>query len=177
MKRKLLSILISLGVIHRPLGRLIYCNAKRATGQYSAVRGGVIYYTQLHEVIAMNTAKENLEAVNELSSKSYEAARELGELNLHTMEKLVSRQMDMMNMFMESGLRQVTMASEAKGYNDLIKSQIEMTKEVTERVMNESREAVKFANDARDEYRAWMESGMEVLNENLNQARKAAQIA
>ncbi len=123
----------------------------------------------------MNTAKENLETFNELSNKGYEAARELGELNLRTMEKLVARQMDMMNIFMESGLRQVTMASEAKGYNDLVKNQIEMTKEMTERVMNESREAVKFASDARDDYRAWMESGMEVVNENLNKVRQAAQ--
>jgi phasin family protein len=123
----------------------------------------------------MKTAKENLDAINELSNKGYEAARELGELNLRTMEKLVARQMDMMNMFMESSLRQVVMASEAKGYNDLIKNQIEMTKEVTERVMNESREAVKFASDTRDEYRAWMESGMEVVSENLNKVTQATQ--
>ncbi len=125
----------------------------------------------------MNTAKENLDAFNELSSKSYDAARQLGELNLRTMESLVSRQMDMMGMFMESGLRQFSLVSEAKGYGDLVKNQIELAKDVTERVMNESREAVKFANSARDEYRAWFENGMELATDNLNKMQQAAQAA
>ncbi len=125
----------------------------------------------------MNTAKENLEAFNELSNKGYEAARELGELNLRTMEKMVSRQMDLMNMFMENSLRQISMASEAKGYNDLVKTQIELTKEVAERVMGESRESVKFANATRDEYRAWFENGVELVSENMNKVRQAAQAA
>ncbi len=130
-----------------------------------------------NEVNVMNTAKENLEAFNELSSKGYEAARELGELNLRTMESLVSRQMDLMNMFMENALRQISMASEAKGYNDLVKNQIELTKEVAERVMGESREAVKFANDTRDQYRAWFENGVELVSDNMNKVRQAAQAA
>jgi hypothetical protein len=121
--------------------------------------------------------KESLETFNDLSSKGYEAARELGEINLRTVEKMVSRQMDLMNMFFESGLRQATMMSEAKGYSDLVKNQIELTKDVTERVMSESREAVKFAGDARDEYRAWFENGMELVNANLNKVRQAAQAA
>ncbi len=130
-----------------------------------------------NEVNVMNTAKENLEAFNELSNKGYEAARELGELNLRTMEKMVSRQMDLMNMFMENSLRQISMASEAKGYNDLVKTQIELTKEVAERVMSESRESVKFANATRDEYRAWFENGVELVSENMNKVRQAAQAA
>jgi len=121
----------------------------------------------------MNTAKENLETINELSGQGYEAVRQLGELNLRTMDKLVGRQMDVLNLFMESGLRQVTMAAESKGYNELFKGQVELAKELTERVMNESRENVKLAGDTRDEYRAWYEQGVERVSENMNKARQA----
>jgi hypothetical protein len=122
----------------------------------------------------MTTAKESIEMFNDLGSKGYESAQALGEINLRTLEKMVSRQMDAMGMFMEAGLRQVTMAAEAKGYSDLVKGQIALTKELGERVMDESRQNVQLATATRDEYRAWFEKGMETLNEKMSKIQPKA---
>lgn len=122
----------------------------------------------------MTTAKENFELFTEMSSKGFEVTRQLGEINQRAMEKLLGRQMDAVALFMESGLRQAEMVSEAKGYNELIKEEIELTKGLTERAIEENRTNMKLAKDARGEYRAWLEQGMDAMRENLSDAQNAA---
>jgi phasin family protein len=122
----------------------------------------------------MTTAKESIEMMNELSSKGYEAAQSLGEINLRTMERLLARQMDAFNIWMDSGLRQVKMVTEAKGPSDLVKGQIELVRELSERVLAEGRENVKLATDTRNEYRTWFEQGMQMVNEKMSALRPAA---
>jgi phasin family protein len=123
------------------------------------------------EGIEMTSAKESFELFNEMSSKGYEAARQLGEINLRTMEQLVGRQMDAVALIMESGLQQVKMVSEAKGYNELVKGQVDLAKGLGERVLEESRNNMKLASDTRDEYRAWLETGMDAMREKMGEAR------
>ena len=121
----------------------------------------------------MTSTKENLEMFTEMSGKGFEAARDLGEINLRTMEKLVGRQMDAFALFMESGLRQVEMVAGAKGYKELVNGQVAEAKGLGERVMEESRTNVKLAGDARDEYRVWLEKGMDAAREKMSAAQQA----
>ena len=122
----------------------------------------------------MTSAKKNFALFTEMSGKGYEAARELGEINLRTMEKLVGRQMDTVALLMESGLRQVEMVAEAKGYNELLNGQIEEAKGLGGRVMKESRTNMKLAGDTRDEYRVWLEKGMDATREKMSEAQHTA---
>jgi phasin family protein len=112
--------------------------------------------------------------MNDLSSKSYEAAQSLGEINLRIMERLLARQMDAFSLLMDSGLRQVKMVTEAKGPNDLMKGQIDLVRELSERALAEGRENVKLATDTRNEYRAWFEQGLQVINEKVVKLRPVA---
>ena len=121
----------------------------------------------------MNTAKENLEMFSEMSNKGYEAARQLGEINLRMMEKMLGRQMEAASLFMETGMQQAKMVSEAKGYNELLKGQIEMAQELGQRMMEEGRTNMQLANDSRDEYRAWFEQGMETVREETTKVQQA----
>lgn len=122
----------------------------------------------------MNNAKESLEMMDDLGTKGYEAARELGELNLRTMETLMGRQMDTISMMMEAGMRQFSSIAEAKGYNDVLKSQTIFAKEMSERVLEVSRENVKLATDTRDEYRAFFEKGVETVAEKMSSMKAVA---
>jgi hypothetical protein len=122
----------------------------------------------------MKTANEGIAMFNDLGSKGFESAQALGEINLRALEKMVSRQLDALGMFMEVGLRQVTMAAEAQGYSDLVKGQIALTKELSERVMEEGRHNVQLVTATRDEYRSWMEKGMETLNEKMSKIQPKA---
>lgn len=119
----------------------------------------------------------NLDMLNEMGSKGYESMRELGDINLRNWERIVARQMDAVSLMMESGLRQVKMASEAKGYNDLVKTQVEFAKELGQRLVDETRQNLQLAGDARDEYRLWFEKGMTDVKDKMNRAAQAAQAA
>jgi hypothetical protein len=76
----------------------------------------------------MNSTKDNLAAFNDMGNRGYESLRELGEINLRNWEKLLGRQMDILSFAMESGVQQMKVASEATGYNDLLKGQVEFVK-------------------------------------------------
>lgn len=105
-------------------------------------------------------AKDNMSAVNEITNKGIERMTSLGELNLKVVEKMAARQMDAMNLFMEQGVRMMRLAGEAKGYGDFYKGQIDMAKEMTERMMTESKSNMQFAAEVRDDYRTWFDGMM-----------------
>jgi phasin family protein len=119
----------------------------------------------------MTTPKESIEVLNDLSSKGYEAAKSLGEINLRIMERMMARQLDTFNLVMDSGLRNIKMITEAKGPNDLVRGQMDLVREVSERLLAESRESVKLASDTREEYRAWVEQGVQIVTEKMGKFR------
>jgi phasin family protein len=120
------------------------------------------------------TMKDNINAVNEMGNKGFERINSLGELNLKIWEKLAARQMDALNIMMEQSVRQMKMASEAKGYNELLKGQIEMAKEASERMMAETKTNMELVGEVRDEYRDWVQSGVSELTAEM---RKTATVA
>jgi hypothetical protein len=81
--------------------------------------------------------------------------------------------MDLMNLFMEQGVRMMSLATEAKGYSDLYKGQVEMAKEVTERIMAESKTNMKLVGEIRDEYRGWFDSAMAEVKDSGAAVRNA----
>lgn len=121
----------------------------------------------------MTTAKESIEIISDLSSKGYEATKSLGAMNLRIMERIMARQMGTFNLIIDSGLRNAKMVNEVKAPNDLVRGQLDLVREVSERLLTEGRETVKLANDSRDEYRAWFEQGMQVISEKMGNIRPA----
>ena len=106
------------------------------------------------------TVKDSLTTMNEMTSKGADRLSSLGDLNLKIWEKLAARQLEALNLMMEQSVRQMKIASEAKGYNEFVKAQVEMAKEASERMMEEVRTNMSLANEVRDEYRAWAQAGM-----------------
>jgi hypothetical protein len=119
------------------------------------------------------TVKDNVNAVNELSNKGFERMSALGELNLKAAEKLAARQLDAMNLFMEQGMRMMSMATEAKGYGDYYKIQVDMAKEMAERLMKESKTNMQVAGELRDEYRGWLDGAMAEARNSKDVVRNA----
>ena len=120
------------------------------------------------------TKKDNLSAINEISSKSIERMNSLGDLNLKIWEKMAARQLEALNLMMEQSVRQMKIASEAKGYNEFVKAQVEMAKEACERMMEEVRTNMSLANEVRDEYRAWAQAGMSEMTAEIKKSVASA---
>jgi len=86
---------------------------------------------------------------------------------------VVARQMDALNLFMEQGVRMMTLATEAKSYGDYYKGQVEMAKELTERMMEESKTNMKLAGDVREDYRGWFDAALADVRESKDVVRNA----
>ena len=108
--------------------------------------------------------KDNLSLFNEMSATGFERLNNLGELNLKVWEKLADRQMDAINLVVDQGVRQMQLATEVKGYNDLVKGQVDLVRETSERLVTESKTNLQLAGEVRDDYRAWVQEGVSEFN-------------
>lgn len=120
------------------------------------------------------SVKDSLTAMNEMTSKGADRLSSLGDLNLKIWEKLAARQLEALNLMMEQSVRQMKIASEAKGYNEFVKAQVEMAKEASERMMEEVRTNMSLANEVRDEYRAWAQAGMSEMTAEIKKSVASA---
>ncbi len=116
------------------------------------------------------SATETVNTVNEIASKGIERMTRFGELNLRTIERLAARQMDVANVYMENGLRAMKLVTEPKGYNDLVKGQVELAKDLGERLLTESKTNAALAGQVRDDYRVWFEKSLAEVSADLRKA-------
>lgn len=120
------------------------------------------------------TLKDNVNAINEMSNKGFERLNRLGELHLSVWERLASRQMEAVNLMLEQGARQMRLVSEAKGYSELVRGQMELAKETGERLMAETKTNIALAGEVRDQYRTWFQSGVTEFTAELRKGATAA---
>jgi phasin family protein len=119
------------------------------------------------------SAQDMMNTYKDLTDQNVERLNALGELHLKVAEKMVSRQMDAMNLLMEQGVRMLKVASEAKGYSELYKGQVEMAQELSEQLMAESKTNMALAGEIRDDYRGWLDTAMADLKEGSTAVRNA----
>ncbi len=115
----------------------------------------------------MTTVNDTMNTVNEMTNKGFERMTSLGELNLKIYERVAARQMDAMNLFMEHGIRAMKLATESKGYNEFFKGQVDAAKELSERLMTESKTNMSLAGEVRDDYRHWFEKNLAEVSADL----------
>jgi hypothetical protein len=118
-----------------------------------------------------------MKTYNDLANQNVERLNALGELNLKVAEKMAARQMDVMNLFMEQGVRMMKLATEAKGYGELYKGQVDMAKEMTEQLMSESKTNMALVGEIRDDYRGWFDAAVTELKDGGEAVRNAVTTA
>jgi phasin family protein len=118
--------------------------------------------------------KETIDAVNELAGNGYQSLRRLGEINQRAFDRLMDRQVSLMNIWMDAGMQQIKLASEAKGLQDLMTGNLTLTKTVAEKLMAENRDTLEMAAETRDELRAWWESGVAEATDRMSKVAQKA---
>jgi hypothetical protein len=144
------------------LQQLLHCNIFKQRSDIKPTRWRSIMSTN-----------DMLNTYNDLTNKGVERINALGELNLKVAEKMVARQMDAMNLFMEQGVRMMKLATEAKGYSDFYKGQVDMAKEAAERLVQESKTNMHLAGEIRDDYRGWFDAAMADAKQGKEAVRNA----
>ena len=117
---------------------------------------------------------DTMKSLNDLTNNSVERMTALGELNMKMAERVATRQMDLFGLWMEQGSKMMRAATEARGYADLYKAQVDMTKDASEQMMAESKANLQIATEARDEYRAWYESTLSEIRQGSGLAEASA---
>lgn len=113
------------------------------------------------------STSDTLKAINDLTNKSIERTASLTELNFRIWDKLANRQVEAMAPYFDHAMRVAKLATEAKGYNEFVKGQVEASKELSERVVADGKSALQAFSEVRDEYRDWAEKSVADVSADL----------
>jgi hypothetical protein len=113
------------------------------------------------------STSDTLKAVNDLTNKSIERAASLSELNFRIWDKLANRQVEAMAPYFDHAVRLAKLATEAKGYNEFFKGQVDATKDLSERVVADSKSTLQAFGEVRDDYRDWLETSLADVSSGL----------
>lgn len=112
--------------------------------------------------------KSTLDTMNDVGKRAYEAAKELGEINARSTEKMLQKQLDALNLYMQTGVQQMQLLMEAKGYQDVLAGQARISSEYTEKLLDNTRAMMEIATKARDELSGWAEKSMAAATESMS---------
>jgi hypothetical protein len=116
----------------------------------------------------MNDPKANLELIKDFGINGYENIRSLAEINLRTWEKLVEKQMDAFGLFVDAGIDQLAANGNPQDIKSVLENQAALGKALSENMAVKGREAVDLANQATNEYRSWLENGINTFNSKVS---------
>lgn len=116
------------------------------------------------------TMNDTLNTMKDMTNKGMERMTSLSELNMRVFERMTAKQMEGINLLMEHGNRLFTLATGAKGYNEYVKGQIEMTQDLSKRMMAESQANLALAGQVREEYQSWFVKNMAEVTADMRKA-------
>ncbi len=117
--------------------------------------------------------KEIIELFTKSTETAIEAGRKITELNMRTFERLMQQQADVAATYMDMATKGMTLFSKAKGMQDLIAGQAELSREFGERSMEIMRKGMAVANESGSEYTSLVQEGVKTAQERINEATKA----
>lgn len=123
----------------------------------------------------MNTAiYENL---NKLGRGSYESMKSLYMMQTKSAEQLIEQQMALMSLGVEFFTRQMKLASEAKGYKEMLNGQTEITTDISSKIQGIARNTLDIVNESRDEMNAWCENCVKEAEQGIKEAAKIVPVS
>lgn len=123
----------------------------------------------------MNTAI--YENMNKLGKGSYENMKGLYVMQTKTVEQLIEQQMALMSLSVEFVTRQMKLASEAKGYKEVLSGQTEITTEISSKVQGIARNTLDIINESREELNTWFENCVKETEKGIKEATKTGPVS
>lgn len=103
----------------------------------------------------------------ELNKITTDSIKELGEINTNAMTRLTQRQMEMMNLYMEGGAKQLETLNETKDVQDIVAAQSRLFNEFNTKLTENARQTASELVDVKDKLSAWVEKNTEIATANL----------
>ena len=108
----------------------------------------------------MNTMNEFETMAKEMAEESVKSAKKIAGLNMNLWNSVASKQLEMFNILVETGVKQAELMSKAKDYNDYITEQTELSKSLGEKMTAKGQEVVEVINQGKDEYTKMVEEAV-----------------
>lgn len=121
--------------------------------------------------------KEMIEMFAKSSEAAMDAAKKLGELNLRTMDRLLAQQTELANIYMDITAKSLELFGKAKGVQELVNGQAELTRECNDRCMSIMRSGMTLANESGAEYSALVTEGVKTAQEQISEAASSLKAA
>ena len=123
----------------------------------------------------MNTAiYENL---NKFGKGSYESMKSLYMLQTKSAEQMIEQQMALLSLGVEFITRQMQLASEAKGYKEMLSGQTEITMDISNKIQGIARNTLDIVNESRDELNVWCESCVKEAEQGIKEVVKIVPVS
>ncbi len=113
---------------------------------------------------------------NSLNQTTYDATKQLADLNARTLEKLVQQQLAVVEMCLQGGAKHWEVAQNSKNPAEYLKSQTELMKECSDKALAATKQAWDVLGEARTELTTLLEKGMAAATDSVKAApvKKAA---
>ncbi len=102
-----------------------------------------------------------------------DTTRKLTELNLRSFERLLQQQAEMAGIYMDIANRSLELFGKAKGMQELMQGQAELSRECGERSLENLRKGLSLVNETGAEYGELAKTGMKVAQEQYAGVAKA----
>ncbi|MDQ3775913.1 MAG: phasin family protein [Pseudomonadota bacterium] len=102
-----------------------------------------------------------LESWTSLSNSAYASFKELGEIGTKATEKLAEHQLGFLSTFMDTGVKHLTLYSEANGYKDLLSGFTKLSTEYNDKLLDTLRKTTEVLTESKDEFTAWADKAID----------------
>ena len=123
--------------------------------------------------------EDTFNLVSKTANENYTSLRKLADINMNAWDQLASKQLEIMKLCFDTSTRQVEMGKDVKRADEMFGKQVELARELGEKLVESNEQVVEILNSTRDEYQGWVEAGTEQARTRMEQvapakARKAA---
>ena len=115
-----------------------------------------------------------LSNMNDFGKSAFEAAKSLGVINGKLVEQAIEQQLSVANLYVEGGMQQVKLVQNSKDVKEYWTKQAALVEEYAGKIMDVAKDQVNLAQKAGEEYKAWLEKGMQQANVAAKAATKKA---
>ena len=123
--------------------------------------------------------EDTFSQVSKAVNENYTSLRKLADINMNAWDQLASKQLEIMKLCFDTSTRQAEMGNDVKRADEMFGKQVELARELGEKLVESNEQVVEILNSTRDEYQGWVEAGTEQARTHMEQvapakARKAA---
>jgi hypothetical protein len=121
--------------------------------------------------------KDMFDMVNQYGQSAFDMAKQLNEINLRAVERLMEQQVAFTGSCVDMGARHVETLSKAKGLPEMVAGQAHFYQEASKSWLDGYKETTDILTEARQALAALMDEGVKTATTNLKQAtagKKAA---